>query len=101
MMGTEAWLRLIAALRAAADRPSRSWAVAGCVAVMHLPHGAVVVARDADDDTIMIEVWGFGGEVLDRLVVLADDEPSGGRVRVALAALVRDIWHPVDLPVSA
>jgi hypothetical protein len=68
---------------------------------MHLPHGAVVVARDADDDTIMIEVWGFGGEVLDRLVVLADDEPSGGRVRVALAALVRDIWHPVDLPVSA
>ena len=84
-----------------ADGPARRWAVTGCVAVLHLPHGAVVVARDADDDTLMIEAWDTDGEVLDRLVVLAAADSSGGAARVALSALVRDIWHRVELPLSA
>jgi hypothetical protein len=101
MMATESWVRLIDALRDGGVRRSRNWAVAGMVAVLHLPHGAVVVARDADDDTLMIEAWGTDGEVLDRLVVLAADESSGGPARAALAALVREIWHPAELRLSA
>jgi len=100
-MSSDAWARLIHALRGhPGDRP-RPWAVAACVAVLQLPHGSIVVARGADDDTLMVEAWGTDGEVLDRLVVLADDDTSGGSLRTSLSGLVRDIWRRADLPLSA
>lgn len=100
-MSSDAWERLIHALR---DRPGarpRLWSVAACVAVLSLPHGSVVVARDADDDTLMIEAWGIDGTVLDRLVLLADDGIGGGALRSSLADLAHDIWRRADLPLSA
>ena len=101
MMSSDSWARLIDALRERPGDRRRPWAVAACVAVLQLPHGTVVVARDADGDTLMIEAWGTDGEVLDRLVVLADDETGFGELRGALAELVRDIWRRADLPLSA
>jgi hypothetical protein len=101
MMSTDSWARLVDALRESPDHRPRPWAVSGCVAVLQLPHGSVVVARDADDDTLMIEAWDTDGEVLDRLVVLADDHSAAGELRSALAELVREIWHRADLPLSA
>jgi hypothetical protein len=101
MMSSDAWARLVHALRERpGDRP-RPWSVAACVAVLQLPHGSIVVARDADDDTLMVEAWDTDGEVLDRLVVLADDQTSGGSLRASLSGLVGDIWRRADLPLSA
>jgi hypothetical protein len=123
-MDAESWTHLVDTLRGATADGRHRWDVSGAAAVLRLPHGAVVLVRGRADLSVALEVRGPGGDVLDRLDVMAgpggapvaDPGPvvhladSGAVVDLggqsadlvpSVLALVGEIWPRQDVPVSA